>query len=97
MKLTFLKKTRNELKIEVEGEGHTFCNLLQYVLIGDKNVEMAGYDLPHPLIPKPVVYIRTKRDKDAGKSLKRALEQIREMTVEFRERFEAARIGSNPT
>ena len=53
MKINILKKTKNELKIEIEGEGHTFCNLLQDALLEDKSVEMAGYDIPHPLQANP--------------------------------------------
>lgn len=56
-----MSKSKNELRLEIVGEDHTFCNLLQSVLLEDKNVEIAGYDQPHPLIRSSVVYLRTKR------------------------------------
>jgi len=60
MKVNVLKKTSNELKIEVEGAGHTLCNLLQKELLEEDNVDMAGYDIPHPLASNSVIYVRTK-------------------------------------
>jgi DNA-directed RNA polymerase subunit L len=83
-----LKKTGNELKIEIEGEGHTFCNLLQSMLNEDKYVEVAGYDLPHPLIPKAILYLRTKKDRSPDKVMENALERIREVTNEFLRLFQ---------
>lgn len=49
MKVKILKRTPSELKLEVEGAGHGFCNLLQKRLLEDENVDLAGYDVPHPL------------------------------------------------
>jgi len=49
MKVNVLKRTGNELKIEVEGEGHSLLNLLQKTLLEDDSIEMAGYHVPHPL------------------------------------------------
>jgi DNA-directed RNA polymerase subunit L len=90
VKINVLKKTKNELKIEIEGEGHTFCNLLQHTLLEDENIEIAGYDLPHPLISNPLLYIRVKGGKTPEKALKKALEKIRERTSEFLEKFTEA-------
>jgi len=85
-----MKRTASELKIEVEGEGHTFFNLLQKALLDDKDVELAGYDLPHPLIPKPVLYIRSKGDERPEKLLEKALEDIVATAEEFAQKFSAA-------
>ena len=83
MNLKVLQNTKNELKIEIQGEGHTFCNLLQQALLQDKGVEMAGYDVPHPLIPSAILYIRTKRETSPKKALERALAKVGEMSNEF--------------
>jgi DNA-directed RNA polymerase subunit L len=83
MKVTILKRTENELKIEVEGVGHTICNLLQKRLLEDENVELAGYDIPHPLTPVPVIYVRTKGKVKPEEALLKALEKAREMNEEF--------------
>ena len=90
MEVKVLSKTKNELKIEIFGEDHTFCNLLQNVLLQDKNVEIAGYDQPHPLIRSSVVYLRTKREVSPEKVLLTALANIHELNKEFNEKFAKA-------
>jgi len=90
LKVNVLKKTKNEMKIEIEGEGHTFCNLLQDTLLEDRNVEIAGYDLPHPLVSSPVVYLRMKGQKKPEKALEKALEKIKQRANEFLGEFEKA-------
>jgi DNA-directed RNA polymerase subunit L len=82
-----LSKSKNELRFEVVGEDHTFCNLLQNVLLQDKNVELAGYDQPHPLIRSSIVYLRTKREASPEKTLLNALSSIQELNKEFNEKF----------
>lgn len=83
MKVNILKRTENELKIEVKGAGHTICNLLQKRLLEDENVELAGYDIPHPLAPVPVIYVRTKGKVKPEEALLKALEKARKMNEEF--------------
>jgi len=90
MQVKVLQKTKNELKIEIVGEDHTFCNLLQNVLLQDKNVEIAGYDQPHPLIRSSIVYVRTKRDVSPEKTMLSALANIKDLNKEFNEKFERA-------
>jgi DNA-directed RNA polymerase subunit L len=90
MEVKVLQKTKNELKIEIVGEDHTFCNLLQNVLLQDKNVEIAGYDQPHPLIRSSIVYVRTKRDVAPEKTMLSALANIKDLNKEFNEKFERA-------
>jgi len=87
MEVKVLTKDKNELKIEIVGEDHTFCNLLQNALLEDKNVEIAGYDQPHPLIRSSIVYFRTKREASPEKVLLNALAQIQELSKEFTEKF----------
>ncbi|MGC8895295.1 MAG: RpoL/Rpb11 RNA polymerase subunit family protein [Candidatus Bathyarchaeia archaeon] len=90
MKIKTLKKTSNELKIEVEGVGHTLCNLLQKRLLEDENVDLAGYDIPHPLASNSVIYVRTKGDVKPEEALLRAVEKTREMNEKFRKEIEKA-------
>ena len=42
MKIKVLMKTGNELKMEIEGEGHSFCNALQKLLLGEETIEIYG-------------------------------------------------------
>lgn len=90
MKINVLKKTKNELKIEIEGEGHTFCNLLQDALLEDKAVDIAGYDIPHPLVAKPILHVRTRGDRSPERVLVNALERIGRLNDEFLQEFEKA-------
>lgn len=90
MKVNMLKKTKNELKIEVEGAEHTLCNLLQRKLLEDENVDLAGYDIPHPLASNPVIYVRTKGKTAPEEALLRAVEKLLEVSKEFGEELEKA-------
>lgn len=90
MEVKIVSKSKNELKIEIVGEDHTFCNLLQNVLLEDKNVEIAGYDQPHPLIRSSIVYVKTKREASPEKVLLNALSNIQEVNKEFNEKFAKA-------
>jgi DNA-directed RNA polymerase subunit L len=60
MKVNVLKKNENELKIEIQGADHDLCNLLQKKILLDENVDLGGYDVPHPLASSPIIYIRMK-------------------------------------
>ena len=83
MKVKVLQKTANELKIEVEGAGHGLCNLLQKKLLEDERVDLAGYDVPHPLASSPVVYVRMKGAAKPEAALTKAVEKAREVNTAF--------------
>jgi DNA-directed RNA polymerase subunit L len=87
MEVKVLSKTKSELRFEIVGEDHTFCNLLQNVLLDDKNVEIAGYDQPHPLIRSSIVYLRTKREASPERVLLNALASIKELNKDFNDKF----------
>lgn len=78
----------NELVIEVEGEGHTLCNLLESVLLEDENVEFASYNISHPLVAKPVITVRTRGNKSPEEALREAVDKILQMGREMRNEFE---------
>jgi DNA-directed RNA polymerase subunit L len=83
MKINILKKSGNELKIEIEGGTHGICNLLQKRLLEDKTVEFAGYDIPHPLASNPVIYVRMKGKATPEEALIKAVEKVRETNDAF--------------
>ena len=83
MKVKVLKKEANELKIEVEGAGHGLCNLLQKKLLEDESVDMAGYDVPHPLASNPVIYVRMKGSAKPEDALIKAADEAREANNAF--------------
>jgi DNA-directed RNA polymerase subunit L len=90
MKVKVLKKSGNELKIEIEGSSHGLCNLLQKRLLEDKKVDFAGYDLPHPLASSPIIYVRMKGDGKPEDALIKAVEKVREANDAFSKELERA-------
>ncbi|MCD6445466.1 DNA-directed RNA polymerase subunit L [Candidatus Bathyarchaeota archaeon] len=88
MKVKILKKTPNELKIEVQDIGHTLCNLLQKRLLEDENVNLAGYDIPHPLASNAIIYIRTKNKVKPEEALKKAVKRTLKMNKEFGQKLQ---------
>jgi DNA-directed RNA polymerase subunit L len=95
LKVNVLKKSKGFLKVEVEGEGHTFGHLMQDALLQDKTVDWAGYDLPHPLFNKPVITLRMKGEASPEKALERAARKVHTDTEEFIEKFTAAVSAEN--
>jgi len=90
MKVKILKKTPNELRVEIEGEGHSFCNVLQKALLEDEEIDMAGYDVSHPLVSNPIVYVRTKGRQRPRTVIQNAAKKVRKQSKEFRDAFEKA-------
>ena len=90
LKIKVLKKTANELKIEVEGAEHGFCNLLQKKILEDERVDLAGYDVPHPLASNPVFYVRMKGKAKPEKALIMAAEKARKANQAFSKALEKA-------
>jgi len=88
MKINVLKKSGNELKIEIEGTTHGLCNLLQTRLLEDKNVDFAGYDIPHPLASNPIIYVRMKGNAKPEDALIKAISKVREVNEVFSKELE---------
>ena len=88
MKIKILQRSDNELKIEVEGMGHSLCNLLQSKLLEEQNVDLAGYDIPHPIASNPIIFLRTKKGVKPEKILQKAVKEAIKMNKEFREELE---------
>jgi DNA-directed RNA polymerase subunit L len=90
LKVKVLKKASDELKIEVEGVGHTLCNLLQKRILEEENVDLAGYDVPHPLASSALIYVRAKGKTKPEEILKHAAARARELNKEFGKELERA-------
>ena len=86
MKVKILRRNKKELEIEIQGEGHTLCNVLQEALISDGRVDLAGYDIPHPLTPVPRIYVRTKNRtrSNSEKVLEDAIREVQKQTEIFK-------------
>ena len=85
-----LNKSSNELKIEIEGAGHTLCNLVQKQLSEDERVDLAGYNVPHPLSSSATIFVRTKGRARPEEVLFEAIEGAREMNKEFGDELKKA-------
>jgi DNA-directed RNA polymerase subunit L len=90
VKIEILKKTGNELKIQVEEEGHSLLNLLQKTILEDDTIEMAGYDVPHPLIDRAILYVHTKGSQKPEDVIKKAAKKDLVLSKEFQKSFKKA-------
>ena len=90
MEIKILEKTSNKLKIEIAGEGHTLCNALQKALLDDDTIQMAGYDVPHPLVAGSIIYVYTKGRRKPDAALRGAAKKVESQSKEFRKVFKKA-------
>ena len=90
MKIKVVKRTANELKLEIEGEGHSLLNLLQKSLLEDENIEMAGYDVPHPLIDRAILYVQTKEGQKPETVVNDAAKKVLSLSKDFQKSFKKA-------
>lgn len=86
MELTIINKTENEIKIKVVGESHTLLNALKTALLNNKHVEIATYDIKHPTISDPVLFVRTD-GADSIEVIKEASHELVKECDEFIELF----------
>jgi DNA-directed RNA polymerase subunit L len=89
MKLNIVNEEDGRLEMQVGGEGHTLLNLLQSFLLANKDVEMAGYSKPHPLMDRSVLYVHMKKRKDQRKVLLNSAGDAKNKVNEFLTKFDA--------
>lgn len=88
MKLKIVSEEEGILEMEVGGEGHSLLNLLQSSLLENKNVEMAGYSKPHPLMDRAILYVNVKGKKDSSKVLLDAAGDAKKKMEDFLKKFD---------
>jgi len=76
MQLEVKSEKKNEMQFVLKGEDHTFSRLLVDELLKDDSVEIAQYDIAHPLTGQPAFYVRTKGES-ARDALKKAVKNIK--------------------
>lgn len=64
------------MRFEIEGEDHSLSGILVTKLLENKDVEMAQYDIDHPLIGKPTFYIKMKKGEPRD-ALKKAIVDLK--------------------
>lgn len=86
MEITVLEHTKQRLKFELQGEGHTFCNILRKELWLGKEPDIAGYAIEHALVSQPVFVIESDK-QDPVALLSAAVERLQKKTEELQEKF----------
>jgi len=90
LKINFLKISDNELKIEVEGAGHSLLNVLQKTILEDEKIEVAGYHVPHPLYDSGILYVRTKDKQKPEGAILEATKKVLALSKDFQKSFKKA-------
>lgn len=90
MKVNVIKNSDNEMKLEIEGAGHSLLNVLQKTLLQDSTIEVAGYHVPHPLIDTGVLYVHTKGKQKPETVIIDATKKILDLSKDFQETFKKA-------
>ena len=70
MKIEVIKNEKDFVEFRMDGERHTFPNLLKQKLLGSKDVEFVSYILDHPTDKSARFALKT-----AGRSPKKVLEE----------------------
>ncbi|HUV83234.1 MAG TPA: DNA-directed RNA polymerase subunit L [archaeon] len=86
MNLKIIEKTDNEIKVEMAGESHTLLNVLKSSLLDDPRIEVATYDIKHPTISEPILFVKTK-GVDPVVAIREASDRIIEVYEEFKAVF----------
>lgn len=86
MHLKVIDKTENEIMVEIGGESHTLLNTLKSSLLEDPRVQVATYDIKHPTISEPVLFVKTD-GVDPVVAIKEASERLVEVYEEFKAEF----------
>ena len=84
MELKVLTEQKDTIELEVNGDTHTFSNLLRKELWENNEVATASYQLKHPLSTSPVFTIKAKSGKPR-KHLQEALTSLKKKTKELKD------------
>jgi DNA-directed RNA polymerase subunit L len=83
MELNVLEESKNKLVFELQGETHTFCNILKHELQQVKGVSIATYKIDHPLVGIPTFQIETSGIEPRN-ALKEALKAMKKQAEVFK-------------
>ena len=84
MEIKITEDKKNRLVFEIEGEDHTFCNLIKKELWNDEHVKVAAYNIDHPMVGKPKMIVETD-----GEDPRKALADAAKRTVKELEKFKS--------
>ncbi len=86
MELEIISKSKNRVVFTLEGEGHTFCNILRDEMWEEKDVIASGYSIKHPLVGIPKFVAETK-SSDVTSALESTSKSIKKMAEDFKKSF----------
>ena len=90
MEIKVLEQTKNRLKLELLERSHTLANALSKELWNDKDIEVAGYTLEHPLINNSAIMIVETSGSDPKKAVLAAITRLKKKNKEFVANFKKA-------
>lgn len=90
MEINVIEHSKNRLKFELVGRSHTLANALSKELWNDKDIEVAGYTLGHPLVKNSAVMIVETSGSDPKKALLAAIARLKKRNKEFISNFKKA-------
>ena len=83
MEVKILEEEKKKIKIEIEGEDHTLANALRKELWNDSHVNIAGYNIDHPLSGSPVLIVETDGKEEAKKAILSAVTRLKKNNSDF--------------
>ena len=87
MEMKLLSEDKNAIKVEISGPDDTVLNLLVSELLKETDVAEASYNVGHPDIDKPFLYLKTKKTKPQT-ALRKAAEALAEQYQDVRKLLE---------
>ncbi|WP_049900128.1 DNA-directed RNA polymerase subunit L [Halococcus agarilyticus] len=93
MDLRVIESEDDELSIEIEGEDHTFMNVLKGALLETSGVIAATYDVNPEQSggqTDPILTVRTEAGTEPLDAIEAGADRVSEMTTTFRDAFQAA-------
>jgi len=84
MEIEVVEQSKNKLKFKIEGEDHTFCNILRKELWEDQHVKVAGYNIEHPLVGHPLFIIETDGKETPKSALTKAVTRLKTKNKELK-------------
>lgn len=76
MEVQLLEEEDSEMKVKIVGEGHTFANVLRKKLHEEEGVDLAAYNIDHPLLSDPILQVGTSGKKSPKEALADVAEEL---------------------
>lgn len=89
MEVKILERDKHRIKFEIVGDQHTLSNLLSKEFWNEKDTEISGYRVEHPLVTNAVITLETDK-KDPVKVMEDTVSRLKKMNKEFISKFKKA-------